>query len=74
MTGRIPVFWIVWSPQGTKPPRHRHNDKHDATKEAIRLAREHPGSEFFVMEAYGCAVKNDVMWLSTTEPAEDIPF
>lgn len=65
-------FWLVWSPQGVAPPRHRHATLAAATNEAKRLAAMRPGCEFFVVEAVGCARKVDVEWADITEA--EIPF
>jgi hypothetical protein len=43
-------FWVVWSPQGSKP-MVRHVDGKSATTEAERLASLHPGNEFYVLKA-----------------------
>jgi len=42
-------FWLVWSPQGAMPPRHRHASEADAVNEAERLAAENPGRDFYVV-------------------------
>ena len=44
-------FFIVWSPEGTSPPKFRHPSFDDASAEAARLASVHMGRKFFVMEA-----------------------
>lgn len=44
-------FYLVWSPQGASPPRHRHVSHQAAREEAERLARANPGREFFVVLA-----------------------
>jgi hypothetical protein len=44
-------FWIVWSPEGDRPPRHRHDSYESARREAERLARENPGRRFYAMMA-----------------------
>lgn len=48
ITGIVDVepFWIVWCPSGQNPQaRHRSFEK--AAAEALRLARVHPGLEFY---------------------------
>jgi len=42
-------FWLVWSPQGTRPPRYEHYSEAAACNEAARLARENPGKKFFAI-------------------------
>jgi hypothetical protein len=44
-------FWIVWSPQGDRPPTHRHRSRQEAKREAERLAGKTSNHEFFVLEA-----------------------
>ena len=60
-------FWLVWSPQGDRPPSYRHASYDDAKNEARRLAALHPGKEFFVLEAVGGAKRVDVEWVDITE-------
>lgn len=48
-------FWIVWSPEGSRPPRYRHNSVNTAEAEARRLAAEHPGQDFYVARIIGRA-------------------
>lgn len=43
-------FWLVWSPQGDRPPRYRHDSERDAELEADRLSTLHPGREFYVVQ------------------------
>lgn len=43
-------FWLVWCPTGHQP-FYRHSSAKAAETEAHRLPREHPQSEFFVLEA-----------------------
>lgn len=74
MSGKWTVFWIVWSPSGKTPPRHRHYNRYSAVKEAERLARLHGGDEFFVLEAWGKCVKQDVVWTMSSQDDGDIPF
>lgn len=51
MTETRDAFFIVWSPTGAKPPKHRHDDYIAAVREAERLATANPGAEFYVMAA-----------------------
>jgi hypothetical protein len=46
------AFFIVWNPDGPTNPRQRHDTFSSAASEAARLARVHPGADFFVMEAH----------------------
>ena len=43
--------YIIWSPNGTMPPRYIHETESAATKEANRLAGINKGSVFYVMRA-----------------------
>lgn len=63
------TFWLVWSPEGHNP-QHRHDTDTLAKAEAERLAKEHPGKEFFVLEALGSVKKTDVVWTMASE----LPF
>lgn len=45
------AFYLVWCPDGARPPRYRHASLLSASQEAGRLAREHPGREFVVLQA-----------------------
>ena len=47
---RQPPFWLVWSPNGDRPPSVRHPSEDAALQEANRLADAHPGREFYVMQ------------------------
>jgi hypothetical protein len=49
-TLKTPPFWLVWSPNGDRPPSYRHPSEAAAEKEANRLADEHPGREFYVLQ------------------------
>lgn len=46
-----PKFWVVWCPNGGRPPRVRHEDIESAEEEAARLATAHPESQFYVLES-----------------------
>jgi len=45
-----PPFWLVWSPSGDREPRFKHADSGAAEREAERLADQHPGREFYVLQ------------------------
>lgn len=68
-------FWMVWNPANNQP-RYRHTTEADATTEAERLAREHPGDVFVVLEAVA-ARKCDNMLRANLRQGEfndEIPF
>lgn len=44
-------FYLVWSPTGNTPPKHRHYSFDDAQREAERLTSLNSPSEFYVLEA-----------------------
>lgn len=44
-------FFMVWSPEGSNPPRVRHTTNEEAVKAAEEMARLHPGQQFYVMQA-----------------------
>lgn len=48
-------FWLVWNPQGQRPPSFRHPTADSAVAEAGRLAESNPGRPFFVLGAMGFA-------------------
>ncbi|BBL69728.1 hypothetical protein [Methylogaea oryzae] len=65
------VFWIVWNPEG-RNPRFRHTTEPSAIGEAERLAREHPGQMFIVLEAKAARLVDDM--IRTTFDDLNIPF
>ena len=71
-----PTFFLVWNPEGREPPRYRHYTEHSAQQEAMRLAAEHHGQEFFVLKAKGRACSTAVIYEELTGLADDdeIPF
>lgn len=62
-------FWMVLA-DNSKETTVRHRSLDDAQREAKRLATNHPGVRFWVLEAKGCMEHNAVVWT----PADDIPF
>lgn len=55
---------------GRGMPTVRHDSYEAAEREAVRLARQDPEQEFFVLVALSRAKKNDVV----VEKLDDIPF
>ena len=43
------TFWIVWNPRGNNP-KYKHDSYDAAVKEANRLRRENPSSDFIVLK------------------------
>ena len=69
-----PSFFIVWNPEGLRPPKYRHDELYKAKAEASRLALESPLQEFFVMEARLVARVFNPVDIEEFEPAEEVPF
>lgn len=44
--------WVVFAPAKDKPTRI-HSSRDDAIKESERLAREFPGTRFFILQVHG---------------------
>ncbi|QRF60202.1 hypothetical protein [Variovorax paradoxus] len=74
-------FWLVWSPEGERPPRHEHHSAKAAADEAERLATVYPGKSFYVLHATEMRRTADApveacTLLKRPEPEldDDIPF
>jgi len=72
MSERLEAFFIIWCPTGPHSPKHRHVSRGAAVKEAERLARVHPGNEFYVMQADTMRTVDDMKRVDFEAP--DIPF
>lgn len=57
---RAPPFFMVYG-LGQRQPTVRHKTRASATLEAERLARTHPGIEFFVLRTVSVSKKTDVL-------------
>ncbi|WP_144154488.1 hypothetical protein [Paraburkholderia sp. BCC1885] len=69
------AFWLVWSPTGVRPPKYRHATERSAVTEAERLAREHRGQLFVVLEATVARRVDDMQRTTFTRDSRDeIPF
>lgn len=71
-------FWMVWNVGGCEP-RYQHTSENNAIHEAERLAREHPGEAFVVLEAIHARKVSDMRSLNFRVPSppgfdDDIPF
>jgi hypothetical protein len=68
-------FWMV---KGEGPARFCHMSLAEAETEADRLAREHPGQTFAVLEAVSAHRRRDVertdLRCRATDDDEDLPF
>lgn len=68
MSGNL-SFWMVWG-EGTQRVTAKHNNFDSARREAERLAAQHAGQRFYVLEAQAVARKVDVSF----EHLDQIPF
>lgn len=67
-------FWLVWTEAG-RNPQYRHDSEPSALREAQRLAREHPGQKFVVMQSVASYVAIDLQTENLRPAAESgIPF
>lgn len=55
-------FWLVWNETMGGRSTVKHSSCASAEREAERLARNHRGSTFAVMEVIGIVVVSDVRW------------
>ncbi len=65
------TFYMV---KGDGPTNFRHETREDAEREARRLARENPGTPFFVLVAIGGFVKDDLHSIQLRIREDEIPF
>ena len=65
------TFYMV---KGDGPTNVRHASREIAEREAKRLARENPGTPFFVMMAIDGFVKDDVRHIDLHFSEPEIPF
>lgn len=65
-------FWMVWNPLGSAPT-FMHDSEMKASQEAERLARMNPGKCFYVLEAVGARMVNDMQRVSLRSPWCDPP-
>lgn len=63
-------FWMVWNENGNQP-RYKHTFRPHAEEEAARLAREHKGQTFIVLESICEVVSSDLIVTRHTDP---LPF
>ena len=66
-------FYLVWNP-ATGYTRHQHQSEQDARKEAERLARQVPGTKFFVLSVVACCRVPPPVTPMWTQYKVDIPF
>jgi hypothetical protein len=68
------TFWLVWNPDGLRPPQHRHATESLAREEAGRLARLHPNSRFYVLRAICETHKSDLVTQELAAADEGVQF
>jgi hypothetical protein len=68
------AFWLVWSPTGSTPPKHRHLTEQLAVQEAERLAKAHPGQLFVVLESIAARRVDNLVRTEYTGGSLTIPF
>jgi hypothetical protein len=72
----MPMFFVWCSNSNGRIPTFTHTSIELATKEAERLARLHPDTEFHVLTSVGFCMKQDVKWqrMPQTVTDMDLPF
>lgn len=65
-------FWLVWNPNGSNPT-FKHRTKESAVNEAERLAREHRGQTFVVLESVCARIATDILCIDLSDKS-DLPF
>jgi hypothetical protein len=68
------AFWLIWSPTGLRPPKYRHGSPESAVREAERLAHQHPGQEFVVLEPIAARCVDNMVRTTYTGGSGEIPF
>lgn len=68
------AFWVVWNPNGCKPVC-KHDSEDSATRESERLAQQHPGQMFFVLQAIALRTVDSMQRVTLVPGAvDDVPF
>jgi len=57
------TFWMVYG-EGQRAPTYKHASQTAARQEAERLAREHKGTRFYVLEQIASVISSDVIWVN----------
>ena len=70
MSKETETFWIVWCPQAG-PPTVQHPSRALAEVQGKRLAQQHPGQNFYVLEAMSLFRGIEVERVTLTR---EIPF
>jgi hypothetical protein len=66
-------FHLVWNPSGHNP-NFRHPDRDSAITEAERLARAHPGQQFFVLAATDLRIVDAMQRIELQPTVFEPPF
>ncbi len=66
-------FFVVWH-ERHGPPQCKHDTRMSAITEAKRLAANHPGESFHVLELVGTACKVDVTFEEAFREDDGPPF
>lgn len=61
------VFWIIWNPASTEPPKARFTTEAQARKVAGTMAEQNPGQDFYVLKAER-VVRNEPRPATMDEP------
>lgn len=70
-------MWFVWCAGGHGMiPQFVHNSAEEAKKEAERLAKSHPETEFHVLQSVAFCIKQEVKWQTMPDMSnqEGLPF
>lgn len=73
-------FWLVWNPDGQRPPTRQHLSAESAGDEAARLAANKPGEPFYVLHAVevrrtaNAPVETHVLMKREPQDDDDLPF
>lgn len=65
--------FFVWARTG-HIPKFEHDSFESARVESERLAKQNPGTRFYVLESVGVAVKKEVDFYEIKKEQEEIPF
>lgn len=74
MSNQSQQFWVVWREHGGSPT-YKHFEKRHAQDEARRLAKQCPGSQFFILKATdGVRAEDPKTTRIRLVPSNDVPF
>lgn len=65
-------FWFVWNDQGSAPMK-KHESEQGAINEADRLARNHRGKTFIVLQSVSAHTASDITRIDL-RPESEIPW